>query len=119
MYLFDHVRTCLGVLLFFLDQHLLFGFDAKLFLKHISQFSSSHNFCCGIQQKLCDDENCEMCFKNSFASNPKSKCWSKKNNKTPRQVLTWSNKYIKFKCDICYHKFESILCSISDGTWCP
>ena len=31
-------------------------------------------------QKLCDNDDCQMCFDNSFASHPKAECWSDNND---------------------------------------
>lgn len=35
--------------------------------------------------RLCESEDCEMCFTKSFASNPKSEFWSKKILKSPEK----------------------------------
>lgn len=86
-------------------------------------------YCSKPLKKLCCKEDCNYCFNKSFASfkgitnkgNLKINCWDITNNLTPREVSKGnsSNKFI-FKCDICFHKFKSILCNISCGNnWCP
>jgi hypothetical protein len=73
--------------------------------------------CTKTQMKLCDD-NCDTCFNRSFASSDKVQYWSYKNDKEPRKVFKSTHvKYI-FECE-CGHEFESVLSSISNGTWCP
>jgi very-short-patch-repair endonuclease len=69
--------------------------------------------------KLCDDVNCEICFNKSFASHPKSICWSPRNEVLPRFVFKSSNKKYWIKCDACPHEFNSIICNISQGHFCP
>lgn len=41
---------------------------------------------------FCNNNKCKICFKKSFASQPKSKYWSKENNITPRQIRKSSGK---------------------------
>ena len=81
-----------------------------------------------VNLKRCDKEDCNHCFKNSFAScdkkTPSGKnnivdCWSDKNNKTPRDLTMHCNKKFWFKCDKCPHEFESALNNITAGKWCP
>ena len=70
-------------------------------------------------QKLCDDD-CQMCFDNSFASHPKAKCWSADNDLKPRQVFKSSTKEFIFNCNECPHSFKSTLGNITNGyNWCP
>lgn len=69
-------------------------------------------------QKLCNKNDCLICFKKSFASYPKSKYWSSKNKNIPRNVFKCSGKKFKFNCK-CGHQIEKTLCSItSGGVWC-
>jgi len=76
-------------------------------------------FCgyCG-KSSLCDDENCEHCFKRSFASLPVSTNWSDKNDKTPRQVFRMSNKKYIFDCDKCGNEFKMVVSSVATGHGC-
>ncbi len=75
------------------------------------------NFCSN--SKLCDNQECKICFEKSFASYEKSKYWSDKNILKPRQVFkSVATKYI-FECDKCDHEFESALCHVSgNNRWC-
>lgn len=58
-------------------------------------------------------------FENSFASHPRSECWSPKNEIKPCEVLLQShNKYL-FNCDMCNHEFSSVLADIYRDCWCP
>jgi very-short-patch-repair endonuclease len=69
-------------------------------------------------QLLCNNQDCKMCFNNSFASNPKSEFWSKNNIKTPREVFIKSGNKYKFDCNKCYHEYEKVLCDM-DRYGCP
>ena len=75
------------------------------------------NFC--TNKLLCNDNECKLCFEKSFASHPKHKYWSKKNNVSPREVFKCSNKKYYFKCNECKFTFCSILGNIFKGKWCP
>lgn len=71
-------------------------------------------------QKLCGDENCETCLKNSFASRERAKCWCYEKNKArPRDVSLYSHKKYWFNCDKCSHSFEAVLSSITTAKTCP
>ena len=78
------------------------------------------NWCgfCG-SVKLCDVEDCVACYNKSFALHPKSKYWSEKNEKTPREIfLNDNNKYL-FNCEKCKHIFVSSPNNITkNGNWC-
>lgn len=67
-------------------------------------------------QKLCDNNNCSYCFKNSFASNKKSKYWSAKNTLKPRQVFKKTAKIYIFFCKKCNKEFKKKLSEID--SWC-
>jgi len=60
-----------------------------------------------------------MCYNNSFASIEKSKYWSNKNKVKPTQVFKSTASKYWFYCDKCNNDFESKLCNITDGSWCP
>ena len=70
-------------------------------------------------KKLCDNNDCNTCFSKSFASHEKSKCWSSKNDKSPRQVFLNSGSKFIFKCASCPHDFDKSLNKINIGRWCP
>lgn len=80
---------------------------------------TSHNCWCAYcsNSKLCDDENCKTCFEKSFASNEKSKYWSKQNDINPRQVFKSAGKKYLFNCE-CGHNFIAIINNINNGRWC-
>ena len=69
---------------------------------------------------LCDNIDCKTCYKKSFASHEKNIFWSSKNgNIKPRDVFKSSNKKYLFDCNLCGHKFESVLGNITNGeNWC-
>ena len=54
-------------------------------------------YCSSPPKLLCEDETCQQCWANSFASHKKSKYWAIKNKKNPRQVF--KNSSIKFWFD--------------------
>lgn len=72
-------------------------------------------------QNICNNYNCEFCFKKSFASHDKAKFWNYKENKIkPRDVFKSSGKQkFWFKCEDCKHDFESTLNNVNTGYWCP
>ena len=73
-------------------------------------------------KRLCENEECKICFEKSFASHDKSKYWSEKNGDVkPIQVFKGSSNKYWFDCDICGHQFKSSLNNITGqhNTWCP
>ena len=88
-------------------------------LLNINQANNWCPYCSNPPKNLCDNENCKMCFNNSFASHEKSKYWSNENQLNPRQVFKSADrKKYKFNCD-CGHKIEMNLKGISTkGRWC-
>lgn len=76
-------------------------------------------YCSNPPKKLCNSEDCEECFNKSFASHPKNKFWSEKNDLIPRQIFKNSSKSFLFNCNICLHEFEIKLENISlKNHWC-
>ena len=73
---------------------------------------------------LCKKEDCDHCFKRSFASMPQSIMWSEKNELKPRQVFKKTNKRFLFDCPDCksefmnspadmyFHKSECTVCTL-------
>ncbi len=87
-------------------------------LNNITTGGNGCPFCA--HAKLCNNENCEYCFNNSFASSKRATYWSQDNKLNPRQVAKHTNTKYIFNCD-CGHVFEKNLADISrknDG-WCP
>ena len=72
------------------------------------------------KRKLCN-ENCNECFKKSFASHEKSKYWGKQNKNQPKDVFKSSYKKYWFNCDRYNHQFEVSLNNVTskNPSWCP
>ena len=86
-------------------------------LSHITR-GNTCNYCHNIV--MCSSyKNCLSCFNKSFASIERSKNWSHKNKKKPIEVFKSSSEKFIFDCDKCANEFESKLCHITDGSWCP
>jgi very-short-patch-repair endonuclease len=85
-------------------------------LKHISCHGRWCPYCS--HQKLCDDQECKMCYNNSFASIERSK-FLKDKTINPRILFKSTNKKYKFDCDRCNNLFETPLSAVTNGNWCP
>lgn len=73
-------------------------------------------YCSVPAKKLCDDNDCELCFNNSFASTPYAKNWVDEIN--CRTIFKQSNKRYKFKCPTCNHDITCCPNSlIQHGKW--
>jgi very-short-patch-repair endonuclease len=83
-------------------------------LSDITQNNSWCSYCSN--RKLC---HCNTCLNKTFALNEKAKYWSFKNILLPNQVFKSSAAKFWFNCDKCSNEFESKLCHITDGSWCP
>ena len=71
-------------------------------------------------QKLCDDPQCQLCFKHSFVSQPKIRYWSDQNVEVPRQVFKNSNKRYYFMCEMCPNVSKKRPNDVSRyGSCCP
>lgn len=55
----------------------------------------------------------------TFDTHPKSEFWSNRNTIKPNEVALNSHKKFWFNCDKCNNEFETKLCHITDGSWCP
>ena len=94
-----------------------FYFDCNVckhtFIISIAQVSLGQ-FCqfCGHTQ-LCTDNDCDFCYKKSFASHPNSKYLSKLNNVNPRSLFKSSPKKYLFDCNVCKHSDMISLQSMS------
>ena len=86
-------------------------------LSDITQNNSWCPYCSN--RKLCDNKECGLCLNKTFAPNKKAKFWSNKNTLLPNQVFKSSAVKYWFNCDKCSNEFESKLCHITDGSWCP
>ena len=87
-------------------------------LINLKQISSQGHWCsyCS-HQKLCENNDCEICFNNSFASVERSKYLNDK-NVNPRSLFKSTNKKFKFDCDVCNKVFETQLSAVTNGIWC-
>jgi very-short-patch-repair endonuclease len=76
-------------------------------------------YCSNPPKQLCNETECSICFEKSFASHEKSKYWSKKNSKNPKNVFKSSGNKCWFDCMDCNHSFDAILYTVVGGCWCP
>jgi len=85
-------------------------------LKNISSGNKWCSYCS--HQILCENNECTMCYNNSFASIERSKFL---NDKTinPRMLFKSTNRKYKFDCHRCNNQFETPLSDITNGVWCP
>ena len=91
-----------------------------LFLQQLSDVTRGNTCPYCANRVLCDEtKNCICCLNKTFASVERSSCWSNKNTKKPNEVFKSTAKKFWFNCDKCDNEFESKLCHITDGSWCP
>jgi very-short-patch-repair endonuclease len=88
----------------------------EIILKSITTKGNWCSYCS--HQKLCQDIECKMCFKNSFASVEKSIFLNDKII-NPRLLFKSTNKKFKFDCGVCNKIFPCQLSDITRGVWCP
>lgn len=106
----------------FKQAHHVYKFTCDICL-HIFEQNLNHNSnsigCsyCG-NKKLCDSNECIICFNKSFAGHDNAIFWHKDNLVVPRNVFKSSHQLFKFTCNICEHTFEKQLNSIVRGNWC-
>jgi very-short-patch-repair endonuclease len=93
------------------------GHSFEQLISHISRGNTCpycHN------KKICTTTlNCLSCYKKTFAFIERSKYWSSKNKLQPDEVFKSTSSKFWFDCDKCGNEFESKLCHITDGSWCP
>ena len=78
------------------------------------------SYCSSSPKKLCDNDDCKLCFVKSFASSDKSQYWSIKNQLKPRQIFKSTGIKYLFDCIICNHSFNvSPLHITQENNWCP
>lgn len=69
--------------------------EFEIIIANVTNLNNWCSYCCYPPQKLCENNSCKECFNNSFASHPRSKCWSDKNKLTPRHIFKSAHsKYI-------------------------
>ena len=78
-------------------------------------------YCSASPKALCEKQNCDLCYNNSFASHEKAEFWNyeKNNNIEPRNVFKNNNCKYYFNCIICSHIFSVSLTNIGNNRWCP
>lgn len=76
-------------------------------------------YCAFPCKKLCNDNECNICFNHSFYSNYNSLFWSSINEEHPRDVIKSSKYKYWFDCHECNHCFEISLDNIINNKWCP
>lgn len=74
--------------------------------------------CTETQKKLCNDDNCSICYDRSFASHPRAKNWSERNNIKPRQIFKGTHIKYFFNCPVCFHIFDKEVYTVAQGKWC-
>jgi len=85
-------------------------------LKKISLHGRWCSYCS--HQKLCENNDCVMCYNNSFASVERSEfLYDKTIN--PRMLFKSTNKKYKFNCNKCINLFDTPLSAVTNGIWCP
>jgi very-short-patch-repair endonuclease len=84
---------------------------------HIKEDAKNCGYCASL--KMCYGEKCIHCFNKSFASQKKSKYWSKKNKEIPRNVFKSTDRKYIFDCNYCNEDFETSLAGVTRGSWCP
>ena len=84
-------------------------------LKNITSKGHWCSYCS--HQKLCENNECEMCLNNSFASVEKSKYLHDKTI-NPRMLFKSTNKVFHFDCNLCNKVFSCQLSDITKGVWC-
>ncbi len=89
----------------------------KLYIS-LKKISSQDRWCsyCS-HQKLCENNDCVMCYNNSFSSVERSK-FLKDKTVNPRMLFKSTNKKYNFDCDKCDNIFETQLSDITKGIWC-
>jgi len=95
------------------------GHNFEAILSDITQNNSWCPYCSKPSKRLCGNKDCILCLNKTFATNKRANFWSEKNTLLPNQVFKSSAVKYWFNCDKCSNEFESKLCHITDGSWCP
>jgi hypothetical protein len=117
------ILTSENLLLIFKHSNRIYDFKCNE-CKHVFHCSLdnvfSGNWCpfCA-NQKLCGQENCDICFQKSFASFDITKRQCIKTVENLYLIFKSSGKKYPFVCNQCNHSFSSVLYDISNNKWCP
>jgi very-short-patch-repair endonuclease len=87
-------------------------------IKNITMLNRWCSYCAN--RKLCENNDCMICFNKSFASNEKSQYWNNDKNGDikPRNVFKSIKSKFYFDCKECNHSFQSSLNQINNNSWC-
>jgi hypothetical protein len=96
------------------------GHNNEISLNSVSS-GSWCSYCCNPPLKLCEKEDCEQCFKKSFASHPRIKYIDNSEiNTNFRLIFKGSHNKYNFKCDNGHVFLKQIKCITSkQSSWCP
>ena len=85
----------------------------------LNNISSNNQWCpyCN-KNKLCNNNECKICFDKSFAAHSRVKYWSTKNILEPRNVSICSNNKYYFNCNECKHELYIQLSGLKRNRWC-
>jgi hypothetical protein len=109
----------------FKNSHNKYFFNCNI-CEHIFQIQLNNintgQFCpyCA-NKKLCESNNCKICYNKSFESHEKSKLFNieKNNNINPRNIFKNSHNKYFFNCNLCEHIFQLRLNNINKNNFCP
>jgi hypothetical protein len=97
------------------------GHDFDILLNNITSGNNWCSYCA--KKKLCNDNDCNICYNKSFASHKRAEHWcpTKNGDIKPRDIFKCSNKNYWFKCpnENCKNDFHTALNHITSGRWCP
>ena len=91
------------------------GHKLNMILKNITSKNHWCSYCS--HQKLCEMEDCAMCFDNSFVSIERSIHLHDKSI-NPRTIFKSTNRKYKYDCNVCNKVFEAQLSAVTKGVWC-
>jgi very-short-patch-repair endonuclease len=72
----------------------------------------------GNKNRICFEEDCNVCYDKSFASHEKSEFLADEEIEA-RHIMKGSDKKYPFICNVCNHKFEAEIYAIVKGRRCP
>lgn len=76
-------------------------------------------YCSNPPKQLCEDLECDQCFRKSFMSHEKHIYLTSENKSFSRQIFKNSNDKYEFKCEECNNSFKTSLRNVCIGKWCP
>jgi YHS domain-containing protein len=91
------------------------------FKTSLHSITTSNSWCphCN-SNKLCDNDDCKICFDKSLASMPYAKYFIPNADvKNPRHITKQNGKQCTFKCQECKNSFDMTPSDVYRGRWCP